>query len=122
MPHIKIEANGRQLKSANARRVIALTGVSLEAMRAHPDGLPAVCEEQRDALGDGEQVPARQWAARDAPAFALQLRHAFEDRMLAAGVDERVRRDIMGHALDRVRYGEGASLEQQRDIIQAFAL
>jgi len=39
-PHISIEPIGKQLKSANARRVIALTGVSLAAMRAFRDGFP----------------------------------------------------------------------------------
>ena len=50
------------------------------------------------------------------------LRHSFEDRMLAAGVDERIRRDIFGHRLDRERYGAGATLEHKRDILQAIAL
>lgn len=38
------------------------------------------------------------------------LRHAFADRVLAAGVDERIRRDLMGHDLARERYGDGGSL------------
>lgn len=49
------------------------------------------------------------------------LRHAFEDRMLAAGVDDRIRRDIFGHSLDRERYGKGASLQQLHEIIQRIA-
>ena len=40
VPHISIEPVGRQLKSANARRVIPWCGVSLEAIRSHPDGFP----------------------------------------------------------------------------------
>ncbi len=35
------------------------------------------------------------------------LRHSFEDRLLAAGLDERIRRDLFGHALNRERYGKG---------------
>lgn len=50
------------------------------------------------------------------------LRHSFEDRMLAANVDERIRRDLMGHALERERYGKGASLEQLHGLLQATAL
>ena len=50
------------------------------------------------------------------------LRHAFEDRLLAAGVDERIRRDLMGHALERERYGEGAKLEQMLSLLEPIAL
>jgi integrase len=40
VPHIAIEANGRQLKSDYVRRVIPLAGVSLEAFRECPEGFP----------------------------------------------------------------------------------
>ena len=50
------------------------------------------------------------------------LRPAFEDRMLAAGIDDRIRRDLFGHRLTRERYGEGASLEHQQKLLQATAL
>jgi len=49
------------------------------------------------------------------------LRHAFEDRLLAAKVDERVRRDLMGHRLSREEYGEGATLDYQREILEPLA-
>lgn len=42
--------------------------------------------------------------------------------MLAAGVDERIRRDLMGHALNRERYGKGASLMNLQALIQDTAL
>ena len=42
--------------------------------------------------------------------------------MLAAGVDERIRRDLFGHALDRQRYGEGASLKHKLELLQDLAL
>jgi len=122
VPHISIEANVRQLKSANARRVIALTGVSLEAMRAFPDGFPRY-QKNSATLSATVNKYLRTNGLLETPRHSLcSLRHSFEDRMLAAVVGERVRRDIMGHALDRVRYGAGASLEQQLDIIQPLAL
>ena len=42
--------------------------------------------------------------------------------MLAAGIDERIRRDLFGHTLNRERYGAGATLEMKRDVLQAIAL
>lgn len=49
------------------------------------------------------------------------LRHSFEDRLLASRVDECIRRDLFGHALNRERYGAGASLSHLRDVIQPVA-
>ena len=45
----------------------------------------------------------------------------FEDRLLAANVDERIRRDLMGHALNRERYGKGANIEHLHRIVGAIA-
>jgi integrase len=50
------------------------------------------------------------------------LRHGFEDRLLAAGVDERIRRDLLGHALKRERYGSGATLEHMQELVLKVAL
>ena len=49
------------------------------------------------------------------------LRHSFEDRMLAAGIDDRIRRDLFGHRLDRERYGKGASLEHVATLVARIA-
>ncbi|GGB55718.1 hypothetical protein GCM10011503_00010 [Henriciella pelagia] len=49
------------------------------------------------------------------------LRHSFEDRMIAAGVDDRIRRDLFGHRLDRERYGKGASLEHVAGLVESLA-
>jgi integrase len=122
VPHISIEPVGRQLKSANARRVIPLCGVSLEAVKDHPDGFPRY---RNSAAGLSATVNKYLRAAGllETPQHTLYgLRHSFEDRMLAAGVDERIRRDLMGHALNRERYGKGATLSNLHTLIQATAL
>ena len=120
VPHISIEPEGRQLKTAHARRVIPLLGVSLEAFRAHPEGFP----RYRDKPGLSATVNKflRANGLAETPAHSLySLRHSFEDRMLAAGVDERIRRDVFGHALDRERYGKGASLEHVAGLLRPLA-
>ena len=121
-PYISIEPEGRALKSRNARRRIVLTGASLEAMGRFPAGFPRY---MRNSAGLSATVNKylRTKGLLETPRHSLySLRHAFEDRMLRHGVDERVRRDLMGHALGRERYGEGASLEHQREILAPFAL
>lgn len=122
VPHISIEPVGRQLKSANARRIIPLCGVSLEAVKDHPDGFPRY---RNSAAGLSATVNKYLRAAGllETPQQTLYgLRHSFEDRMLAAGVDERIRRDLMGHALNRERYGKGAALSNLHALLQATVL
>lgn len=120
VPHILIRPEGRQLKSRNARRTIPLAGVSLEALRQCRNGFP----RYRDKPGLSATINKflRENGLMESEDHVLySLRHSFEDRLLAAGVDERIRRDLMGHALDRERYGSGASLEQAHEIIQRIA-
>lgn len=120
VPHITIEPVGRQLKNETSRRVIPLTGVSLEAFRQCPGGFPTY--RFKDKLSDTVNKFLRENELMESPAHSLySLRHAFEDRLLSAGVDERIRRDLFGHALQRERYGHGASLGHCRDILQAIA-
>jgi integrase len=122
VPHISIEPVDRQLKSANAKRKIPLCGISLEAMRASPDGFPRY-QDSSASLSATVNKYLRHNGLMETPKHTLYgLRHSFEDRMLAAGIDERIRRDLMGHALDRERYGKGGSLEHLQELIQATAL
>lgn len=120
VPHISIEANGRQLKSDYARRVIPLAGVSLQAFRECPQGFPRYADNP--SLSATVNKFLRERGLLETPMHSMySLRHAFEDRMLAAGVDDRIRRDLFGHRLDRERYGRGASLEHLHQIVQSLA-
>lgn len=121
VPYILIRPEGRQLKTRDSKRTIPLTGVSLEAMRECRNGFP----RYRDKPGLSATINKflRENKLMESDDHVLySLRHAFEDRLLATGVDERIRRDLMGHALDRERYGAGASLEMAHEILQRIAL
>jgi integrase len=120
VPHISIEPNGRQLKSAYARRIIPLAGVSLAAFRQCPDGFPRYADNPGLSATVNKYLRERGLLETEGHSM-YSLRHAFEDRMLAAGVDDRIRRDLFGHSLDRERYGKGASLEQLHEIVQRIA-
>lgn len=121
VPHISIQAEGRQLKSVYSRRVIPLTGISLEVFKEFREGFP----RYRDSATLSATVNKflRNNGLLETPAQSMySLRHSFEDRMLAAGIDDRIRRDVFGHRLDRERYGAGASLAHVRDLLTALAL
>ena len=121
IPYISIEPIDRQLKSKNARRRIPVLGVSLEAMRDFPDGFQGYRMRSAGLSGTINKY-LRENGLRETPEHTLYcLRHSFEDRMLAAGIDERIRRDLMGHALNREKYGAGASLEQMSQLLQPIS-
>ena len=120
IPHISIEPNGRQLKSEYAKRIIPLAGISLMAFQECPEGFPRYADNATLSATVNKFLRANK--LMETPAHSMySLRHAFEDRMLAAGVDDRIRRDLFGHRLDRERYGRGASLEHLHQIIQSLA-
>ncbi|WP_411838701.1 DUF6538 domain-containing protein [Paracoccus sp. ME4] len=121
VPHISIEPDGRTLKTVYSRRKIPLLGVSLNAMRRHPEGFPRY--QVSGSLSAVVNKFLRENDLMETPAHSMYgLRHSFEDRMLAAGVDERIRADLMGHKLQRERYGVGAPLETSAAIISQVAL
>ncbi|WP_336247115.1 hypothetical protein [Octadecabacter dasysiphoniae] len=121
MPHISIEPEGRQLKSQYARRVIPLVGVSLEAFRAFPEGFPRYRDSATLSATINKYLRGN--GLLETPQHSLySLRHAFEDRMLAAGIDDRIRRDVFGHRLNRERYGKGATLEHLATLMRGIAL
>ncbi len=120
VPHISIEPEGRQLKSHDARCVIPLTGVSLEAPKQYPEGFPRY--RNRATLSAVVNKFLRAKFLLETPRHSFySLRHSFEDRMLAAGIDDRIRRDLFGHRLDRERYGKGASLEHVAKLVTRIA-
>lgn len=122
IPYISIEPVGRQLKSQYAKRTIPLTGVSLDAFRECPKGFTRY-QANSATLSVTIGKFLRENGLLETPEHSLYgLRHAFEDRMLAAGIDERIRRDLFGHSLDRERYGAGATLEHKRDLLAPIAI
>lgn len=126
VPHLDIaQARGRELKQAHTARAIPLVGVSLEAaqaLAAAPRWLP-----RYGGKGDHFSAAANKYlAARDlrpTPAHTVySIRHSVEDALLNAGVDDRVRADILGHRYTRPRYGTGGALPARRAALELIAL
>ncbi|OZB19102.1 MAG: integrase [Hyphomonas sp. 34-62-18] len=121
VPHISIEPEGRQLKTQHARRLIPLTGVSLEAFRAFPAGFPRYRNNSASLSGTVNKF-LEENGLKETPEHSLySLRHSFEDRMIAAKIDDRIRRDLFGHSLKRARYGEGATLQHMQKLVLKLA-
>lgn len=95
--------------------------MALEAIRAFSQGFPAYRSNSATLSGTINKYLAEN-GLRETEAHSLySLRHSFEDRMLAAGIDERIRRDLMGHALGRERYGRGADLAQVTALLRPIS-
>lgn len=116
VPHISIRPQqNRQLKTPDSEREVPLVGVALIAMQACPYGF----EKYRDK---GELVSANLMKAfrvrkllPTSNHVIYSFRHAFEKRMLEAGIDYGLRCTLMGHKHDRPKYGDGGSMEYRRD-------
>lgn len=125
VPHLAVRPrHDHELKTEQSEREIPLLGVSLEAARAlaalpHPGryfqksgGWSAVVNKFLDVN-----------KLRETPAHtAYSLRHAFEDRLLEAGVDHRLRVELMGHKYERPAYGRGGSLELKAKALELIAI
>lgn len=122
VPYIMIRADGRQTKNENSIRDIPLTGVSLEAFKAMPKGFPRYRGNSATLSATLNKFLKAHGLLETDRHRVYSLRHSFEDRMLANSVDERIRRDVFGHSLNRERYGKGASLEHVHGLLKAFAL
>lgn len=122
VPHVVVADTQRELKSDNARRTIPLVGVSLMAMRANPSGFPRYWD-RADSLSGLLNKVLQVRGLRPVKSQSLySLRHSFESRLTVAGVDERVRAELMGHTYYREKYGDGGTLEFKRACIQRAAL
>jgi integrase len=127
VPHIAIRPrrereDPRQIKTSTSIREVPLVGVSLAAFKANPLGFPRYRER-------GTQLSAvlmkhfRKWKLLPTPAHSIySLRHAFEDRMKEAHIDDELRRILMGHALERPRYGSGGSLRWRQENLLRMVL
>ncbi|MGO8653890.1 integrase [Rhizobium ruizarguesonis] len=120
VPHIKVRPrmdpdNPREVKSRSSIRDIPLVGVSLAAIKEFPNGFPTYRDngnglsavlgkylEENGLLPTDEHAP-------------YSLRHSFEDRAKEALLDTEMRMILMGHKIDRPKYGDGGSLAWKRD-------
>jgi len=120
VPHIAIEPrldpeNPREIKTESSKRLVPLVGVSLAAAQRHAaQGFP-MYRDRETQLSAAINKYLRAHALLPTNAHTLySFRHAYEDRMKEGDIDEELRRILMGHALDRPRYGIGGGLAWRR--------
>lgn len=121
IPSISVRPDGRDTKSPNAIRQLPLLGVSLDAMRECPNGFPRYFDRPGLSATINNYLEAHKLKETENHTLSC-LRHSFEDRMLAAGIDVRIRKDLMGHSKNGVVFGEGATLDHAATLLRPLAL
>lgn len=122
IPHIAVEErDDREQKSAQSVRRIPLVGCALWAAKQCPEGF-ARYHDKGDSLSSAVNKFLGENGLKPTSKHVLySLRHSFQDRLLAAGAQDRMQVDLMGHELGRPEYGAGATLQQKLDLLKSMA-
>lgn len=127
IPHISIEPRDdpddpREIKTSSSERLVPLVGVALAVFKKHKDGFPRYRNRENDLSATLNKYFKENSLFPTTDHKIYSFRHSFEDRMKEANLDDELRRILMGHAIDRPRYGMGGSLEWRRDELLKIAL
>ena len=121
IPHVKIMADERRLKTEDSAREIPLVGVALQALRLRPKGFPkyrdrstVVSATVNAFMGGNGLRPTRDHSV-------YSLRHSFRDRLVAAEAPDSLIDNLMGHRTYRPKYGKGPSLELKLKFLEQIA-
>lgn len=127
VPHLSIEPredpdNPREIKTESSRRLVPLVGVALEAAKRHSAGFPLYRNRENDLSATLNKFMRSNALLPTRAHTVYSFRHSFEDRMKEGGLDDELRRLLMGHTVDRPKYGSGGSLDWRRRELMKIAL
>lgn len=128
VPHLAIEPredpdDPREIKTESSRRLVPLVGVALVAAeRHHKLGFPRYRDRENDLSATLNKYLRSNKLLPTTSHTVYSLRHAFEDRMKEGGLEDELRRLLMGHAIDRPKYGEGGSLKWRQSEMMKIVL
>ena len=121
IPHVKVSADGRRLKTEDSAREVPLVGVALAAMRQRPHGFPkyrdkatALSATVNKYLTENGLRPTREHTV-------YSLRHSFKDRLVAIETPDSLIDSLMGHKTYKPKYGRGPSLELKLKFLERIA-
>ncbi len=122
IPHVRIMADGRRLKTEDSEREIPLVGVALKALALRPHGFPKYRDNATtlSATVNKFMLENKLRPTRDHSVYSL--RHSFRDRLVAVETPDSLIDSLMGHKTYKPKYGKGPSLELKLKFLERIAL
>ncbi len=121
IPHVKVAADGRRLKTEDTAREVPLVSVALAAVRHRPHGFPSYRDKATVlSVTDNKYLTEnRLRPTRDHSVYSL--RHSFKDRLVAIEAPDSLIDSLMGHKTYKPKYGRGPSLELKLKFLERIA-
>jgi integrase len=122
IPYIRIRAEGRILKTEHSERDVPLVGMALDAMRRHPDGFPRYFDKGSNLSATLMKHFKKHKLLPSEKHTVYSFRHSFKDRLKAVEAPEELIDEMMGHTIDKPKYGDGYGLKLKLKYLQAISL
>jgi len=121
IPHVRIMADGRRLKTEDSERDIPLVGVALKALRLRRHGFPKYRDNATTLSGTVNKFLLENGLRPTRDHSVYSLRHSFKDRLVAAETPDSLIDSLMGHKTYKPKYGRGPSLELKLKFLEMIA-
>jgi integrase len=122
IPHIRIIAEGRVLKTEQSEREIPLVGIALDAMRRHPNGFPRYFDKGSSLSATLQKHFKSRGLLPSDRHSVYSFRHSFKDRLKSVEAPEELIDEMMGHTTAKPKYGDGYGLKLKLKYLQATEL
>ena len=121
IPHVRIMADGRRLKTEDSERDIPLVGVALKALALRPRGFPKYRDNATTLSATVNKFMAANGLRPTRDHSVYSLRHSFRDRLVAVETPDSLIDSLMGHKTYKPKYGKGPSLELKLKFLEKIA-
>jgi integrase len=121
IPYVKIQPDGRKLKTEDSEREIPLVGVALAAMKLRPKGFPRYRDKSSSLSATVNKFLRVNGLRPTKDHSVYSLRHSFKDRLVAVEAPDSLIDSLMGHKTYKPKYGKGPALELKLKFLQQIA-
>ena len=121
IPHVRIMADGRRLKTEDSERDIPLVGVALKALTLRPRGFPKYRDKATSLSATVNKYMLENSLRPTRDHSVYSLRHSFRDRLIGAEAPDSLIDSLMGHKTYKPKYGNGPSLELKLKFLELIA-
>lgn len=122
IPHVRILPVGRVLKTEWSERDVPLVGIALDALREFPNGFPRYFDNESSFSAAANKYFAENGMKPSKLHTVYSLRHGFKDRLRDVECPDEMRDELLGHATDKPKYGDGHGLRLKLKYLEMIAL